>query len=154
MADPLDFTDRYNTPLDPQNEVLYQAWLRDQSQAAGRDMSNDAYNYDMRGAFLGGAGRADNNHWPDTFKKPNHPSFSSQSMYHGADGHMGGQWEGQDGIWRFTPGPTNLQLHGPGGLQQYFQQSDPDVQLNIPEAAPPGPPVSMLDYVRSKMGTG
>jgi len=32
MADPLDFTDRYNTPLDPQNEVLYQAWLRDQSQ--------------------------------------------------------------------------------------------------------------------------
>ena len=102
MADPLDFTDRYNTPLDPQNEVLYQAWLRDQSQAAGRDMSNDAYNYDMRGAFLGGAGRADNNHWPDTFKKPNHPSFSSQSMYHGADGHMGGQWGGQDGIWRGT----------------------------------------------------
>jgi hypothetical protein len=121
-------------------------------------MSNDNYNYDMRGAFISGARQTgENMHWPDTFKKPNHPSFSTGSMYHGADGHQGGAWtQTPQGAWSFAPGPTNLQLHGPEGLQQYFQRVDPNVQLNMPPVAPlpvapETQPQSMLDYVRQSM---
>jgi hypothetical protein len=158
MADPLDMTGAYNTPLPPGTEAFFQSWLRDQGQQAGRDMSRDTYDYDMQGAFLGGAGRSGANaHWPDTFKKPNHPSFSDQSIYHGADGHQGGAWQPTpDGGWRFAPGPTNLQMHGPEGLQRYFQRVDPGVQLDIPNAAPVAPPAptSMLDYIRAQLGAG
>jgi hypothetical protein len=159
QTDPLDMTDQYNTPLTPEGEAQYQQWLAQQSQAAGRDMSRDTYDYDMRGAFLGGAGRAGNGHYPDTYKKPNHPSFSDQSQYHGADGHLGGAWsQAPNGAWRFAPGPTNLQMHGPAGLQNYFQRGDPNVIQDLPPAPAPTPapatpvaPLSMLDYVRQSM---
>jgi hypothetical protein len=147
--DPLDYTNKYNTSLDPAQEAGYQRWLQLQSALNQRDMSRDNYNYDMRGAFSSGAVQAGNAHWPDTFKKPNHPSFSDQSQYHGVNGASGGTWTQNGGSWQFTPGATNLQLHGPQGLQEYFQQSDPSVNLNLP--AQPQPP-TLLDYVRQRTG--
>jgi hypothetical protein len=147
-GDPLDYTNRYNTPLSPDQEQGYQQWIQLQSALNHRDMSGDNYNYDMRGAYANGAAQSGGNmHWPDTFKKPNHPSFSDQSQYHGADGTQGGSWS-QDpaGAWQFVPGPTNLQLHGPAGLRNYFQRGDPDVKLVLP----PGP-TSMLDYVKGTL---
>ena len=147
-ADPRDYSGRYNTVLSPEQETRYQQWLQLQSALSRRDMGRDNYDYDMRGAFLGGAGQAGNGHWPDTYKKPNHPSFSDQSQYHGVDGNTGGAWvqDPQQG-WQFTPGPTNLQMHGPQRLQEYFQQTDPDVRLVLP----PGPAPTMQDYVRQQL---
>jgi hypothetical protein len=148
MSDPLDFTGRYNTQLTPDQEAQYQQWVQLQSALNHRDMSQDTYNYDMRGAFLGGAGRAGNGHYPDTYKKPNHPSFSDQSQYNGADGQVGGSWtQIPNGGWSFVPGPANLQNHGAQGLQSYFQRSDPTVQLVLP----PQPAPNMQDYVRQQM---
>lgn len=152
MAEP-DFTEQFNTPLAPDAEAQYQQWLAQQSQLAGRDMRGDLWNYDMRGAFQFGAGASgENQHWPDTWKKPNHPSFSDQSRYHGVEGHQGGAWS-QDagGQWSFRPGPTNLEMHGPDGLQNYFQRGDPGVRLELPTEAPEAAPMSMLDYVRASM---
>lgn len=143
---PPDMTQRYNTPLTPAEELAYQNWAQIQSAVQGRDINRDLFDYDMRGAFKSGAMQSENGHYPDTFKKPNHPSFSDQSQYHGADGNAGGSWQQMGGRWVFTPGPTNLQLHGPEGLQNYFQRSDSNVWLNLPRAQP----MSMLDYVNQQ----
>jgi len=126
-VDQNDFTDRYNTQLSPAEEQQFQQW----AQSNGR--ARDTYDYDLRGAWKSGAATAPNGHLPDTYKKPNHPTFSDQSQYHGREGFMGGTWGGGDGQPdTFTPGPTNLQMQGPQGLQRYFQQREPDVRLMLP----------------------
>jgi hypothetical protein len=126
--DPLDYSDQFNTVLTPKQEKDYQKWLKTLPP-----QQRSTYDYDMRGAFKANAGQSENNHFPDTFKKPNHPSFSDQSVYHGADGQQGGSWAKDDqGKWSFTPGPANLEMHGPDRLRDYFQRSDPDVNVNLP----------------------
>lgn len=143
--DPLDYTNRYNTALTPDQEQAYQQWLQLQSALNRRDMSRDTYDYDMRGAFLGGAARSENAHYPDTFKKPNHPSFSTGSQYNAVDGNQGGVWTQIPTGWTFQPGPTNLQMHGVQGLQDYFGRAEPNTQLILPQQP------SMQDYVRQQM---
>lgn len=144
--DPLDYTGRYNTALTPEQETQYQQWLQIQSALNKRDMSRDTYDYDLRGAFLGGAAQAANAHYPDTYKKPNHPSFSTGSQYHGVDGTAGGVWTQNQGTWQFVPGATNLQLHGPQRLQEYFQRADPSAVLVL------SPQPTMQDYIRQQLG--
>ena len=150
---PPDFTDQYNTVLSPEQEQAYQQWLMVQSQQNGRDMSQDNYDYDMRGAFLNGATQAGNMHWPDTFKKPNHPSFSDQSKYSGVNGMTGGTWMQTPTGWVFTPGVTTLQMFSPDALRQYFQRADPNVQLVVPLTQTLAPPLaaqpvpSLSDYL-------
>lgn len=82
-----DMTDQHNTELTPDEEQRYQEWAR----GAGRE--GDAYDYDMRGAWKEGITADRSGHFPDTYKKPNHPTFSNESRYHGAGGRMGGQWD-------------------------------------------------------------
>jgi hypothetical protein len=123
QADPMDYSDRYNTRLSAADEQRFQQWMRQQSQATGRDMSNDLYDYDLRGFFKsGGKFDEESGHAGDTFKKPNHPTFSDQSQYHGVDGYKGGSWGGgQNGQpWTFTPSATNLQMMPLPDLQRYF----------------------------------
>ena len=146
-AGPPDFSDRYNTPLSPADELAYQRWAQIQSAVQGRDVSRDNYDYDMRGFWkAGGQFDPKNGHGGDTFKKPNHPTFSTYSQYHGADGHTGGEWQQWQGKWLFTPSETNLQMYGLPGLEQYLQRSDRDVTLIKPGALPPS--TTMLDYVK------
>ncbi len=39
---------------------------------------------------------SENGHWPDTFKKPNHPTFSVESQYaKGPDAAKAGRWQGE-----------------------------------------------------------
>jgi hypothetical protein len=129
---PPDMTYRYNTKLSPEQEQQYQAWVKYQSTKTGRDMSNDTADYDLRGAFLNNAQQSADGHFPDTYKKPNHPTFSDQSMYNGKDGYVGGTWGGQENAPTFTPGATNLQLHGKQGLQDYMQRVEPNTKLVDP----------------------
>lgn len=122
-ADPYDYTTKYNTALSPEEEAQFQAWGRQQAaRTGGRNPATDTYDYDMRGFWKAGASLADNGHGSDAYKKPNHPTFSTLSQYNGADGAQGGVWTaGKNGQpWTFTPSTTNLQIHGPEGLQQYF----------------------------------
>jgi hypothetical protein len=126
QSDPYDFTARYNTPLSPAQETAFQAWGKQQAaENSGRNPALDTYDYDMRGFWNAANGNpqfADNGHAGDAFKKPNHPTFSTLSQYHGVDGNQGGTWGGgQDGQpWTFSPGATNLQVHDVGDLQRYF----------------------------------
>jgi hypothetical protein len=114
---PPDMTNQYNTPLTPEQERAFQQTPH----------ANDTFDYDARGEFLAGATR-DNpaGHGQDTFKKPNHPTFSTGSQYHGVDGHSGGNWVKQpDSSWVFVASPTNLQMNSGDELQRYFSEREP-----------------------------
>ncbi len=77
----------FETKLSAEEEKQFKAW---KSLHAPYDSGED---YDLRGAFQAGA-QPDpkTGHWPDTWKKPNHPTFSVESKYakQGKPGH----WEG------------------------------------------------------------
>jgi hypothetical protein len=120
----------YNTPLSPQEEGLFQAW----AERMGR--MGDLHDYDLRGAWKANAKAAMNGHLPDTFKKPNHPTFSDESKYHGADGALGGKWTQQGSRWVFQASPYNVQNFGPDALQLYFQHVEPDAKLMLPGPQP------------------
>jgi hypothetical protein len=82
-----DFNEKtFDTTLGPKNEEAFQAWKK---KYAPKDSGAD---YDLRGAFKAGI-KPDpkTGHWPDTYKKPSHPTFSDQSRYakFGKPGH----WE-------------------------------------------------------------
>ncbi len=129
VVDQRDMTGKYNTKLNAADEKAFQEW------AAKNGRANDTYDYDLRGAFKNGAAQSENGHLPDTYKKPNHPTFSDQSMYHGVDGNVGGTWGRQDGKDTYTPSETNLKNMSPAELQQYFQSVEPDAILNLPTVA-------------------
>lgn len=139
MDDPRDFTDRYNTPLSPADEQAFQAWINDQSAKTGRAVANDSYDYDLRGWWKqNGSQDLSGAHLVDTFKKPNHPTFSDQSQYNGVDGHQGGRWANNpDGTWSFNPSATNLTMFRPDELQSYFGRVEPGNTLQLPQQQTP-----------------
>lgn len=93
------------------------------------------YDYDSWQKANPGVQMAPGQHYPDTYKLPNHITFSDESMYHGGD-NQGGHW-GQDeqGKDTFTPGPTNLQNYPLSQIKEYFQRVEPDVKLIVPDTA-------------------
>lgn len=125
----LDFTDQYNTPLTPEEEKAFQAW----ANQSGR--LQDLYDYDVRGWWKSTGGQVDaRGHGTDQFKKPNHPTFSTESQYHGKAGLQGGSWDqAPGGQWIFTPGKTNQEMWEPQALQNYFQRAEPGSVLNLSE---------------------
>lgn len=83
IIDPANF----DTMLSPMQERQYQEWKK---QYAPND---SGYDYDLRGAFLKGYfPSADNGHFPDEFKKPNHPTFSNQSKFAKQYPDLAGKW--------------------------------------------------------------
>jgi hypothetical protein len=113
----------HNTELSAQEQKAYDEWLRKQ----GRRADLEEQDYDMRGAYASGAAGDGRGHFPDTYKKPNHPTFSTQSQYHGQDGNAGGVWsKGPDGIDEFAPGPTNREHHTQQELEAYWRRAEPD----------------------------
>lgn len=133
-AEPPDFTSQFNTPIPPDQQQAYQAW---KAKYAPNDDGSD---YDLQGAFLSGVTPdGARGHFPDTFKKPNHPTFSDQSQYNGLPNPNGGLYQG--GSWgdndSFAPSSTNLQMYGKNGLQDYFQKEEPNSQVIWPSAPVP-----------------
>lgn len=121
-------TTQYNTILSPQNEAAFQTW------ATANPRLGNTYDYDSRGFWQAGAGQNANGHGSDQWKKPNHPTFSNQSMYHGLDGNQGGAWEQlPDGSYTFTPSSTNLQMYSPKDLQDYFLKVEQGNKVILPK---------------------
>lgn len=107
----------FDTPLSAKDEARFRASYPD---------PHDTEDYDMRGAFKAGVTAAGNGHYPDTYKKPNHPTFSSESQYSTPE-HAGGRWmQAPNGHWIFMASPWNMNNLGPQGLLDYFQQREPD----------------------------
>lgn len=68
----------------------------------------------------------------DRYKKPNHPTFSNESKYHGVNGWEGGIWEQNGSRWRFHAGKGNLILRTPDDLRDYFKRVEKDTDLVLP----------------------
>lgn len=120
-----DFTDQYNTQLTPEEEREFQAWAK----AEGRE--RDVFNYDLRGAWKelksGTMSEDSRGHLGDKYKKPNHPTFSDQSIYSTKE-NQGGHWSVENGQDVFVPG-RELSAAEANYLQQYFAEREPGVQL-------------------------
>lgn len=84
---------RFETKLAPADEANFQVWKQ-------RNAPNDSgADYDLRGAFKAGLQPDQaSGHWPDTYKKPNHPTFSDQSIYASAAPGRAGHWQGDQYI--------------------------------------------------------
>ena len=144
MPDVRDFGDEYfranyNTGLTPEEEMIYSSWLAKSSAARGRDISLDEFTYDVRG-FAKSVGwkplGKEAEHGPDTYKKPNHPTFSDESVYSGAKSPWGGVFTG--GHWladgSFIPTPTMLKTtHPKKWLEEYFRKYEKGVGLMFPK---------------------
>jgi hypothetical protein len=79
---------RFETQLNPLEEAMFLKWKQ---LYAPNDSGAD---YDLRGAFKAGlTPDPQSGHWPDTFKKPNHPTFSVESIY--APYGKPGRWKGE-----------------------------------------------------------
>jgi len=144
---PPDYTNKYNTKLTPEQEAQF---LKTYPNA------RDNFDYDMRGAWLAGANKAANGHYPDTYKKPNHPTFSTESKYNGVDGYNGGQWQPNGKFWNYIPSQTNLNTFGYDELQSYFKRKEPDSVLVLPKRAgggsiPKRADGGLADYPTTKM---
>ena len=128
IQDPYNFTDKYNTKLSPQDEQKFQEW------AIKKNKINDLYDYDLRGAWkeltTGTMKESSNGHLGDTYKKPNHPTFSTFSKYNGVDGFYGGKWTQEGKQMYFSPSDINKEVVGsPDNYQKYFNRADPNVKL-------------------------
>ncbi len=89
----------FETPLTTSEEAKFKTWKQ---KYAPNDSGED---YDLRGAFKAGlTPDPETGHWPDTFKKPNHPTFSNESQYAvGPYAPLAGHWTGPNHD-QFVPG--------------------------------------------------
>lgn len=130
----------YNTELSPEQETAFQGWLARQSGALKRNLAADLADYDLRGFYLNSPNLAlTSGHLPDTYKKPNHPTFSEESIYNGTIDPYGGKfaagrWIGDDeNGWSYQPSQRMLSTtHNREAMKQYFAEHEPDSVLVFP----------------------
>lgn len=123
-TDVMDYSDRYNTQLTPKEELAFLEWAEQNGRL------RDVYDYDIRGAYRelmsGAMQESANGHLGDKFKKPNHPTFSDQSIYH--DMHnVGGHWARFGNADVFVPSPTHI--FPAQELKRYFKLHEPNAIL-------------------------
>ena len=95
------------------NGVLDINSIRDTYNVYAKDsLANVDYN--MAAAKASGFGSNGNGHYPDTFKKPNHPTFSDESIYH-SEATLGGRWRGN------TYEPSDYVINRQGGWNQFLR---------------------------------
>ena len=113
------FRDEYNTLLKPAEERRFNRWVTKESKRQGRDILMDMGAYDVRGFWKSGDHKRmdQDNHGSDAWKKPNHPTFSNQSRYHGTNGWYGGNWTEDAG---YQPSKQTLQLYTPDYYKWMF----------------------------------
>ncbi len=119
----------FETKLPPEHETKFQQW---KAQNAPNDSGED---YDLRGAYLQNAtGKNDpRGHGPDTFKKPNHPTFSDQSQYSTPE-QPGGHWDTDaQGNSTFQPSPwMAADANRMASLREYMKRVEPNTRLILP----------------------
>lgn len=110
----------------------YTLWRNSLPAALQSDVDYDLeafYNSDNGQTVL-----SEGQHLPDTYKRPNHPTFSSGSI-HSNEETPGGEWfQDADKNWVFRPTEWNVQnAGGIENLAEYFRQNDPNAILATPD---------------------
>jgi hypothetical protein len=93
------YMDQYNTPLNKKEQASFDKWVGDENKKQGRNIMMDKGAYDVQGFWKSGAwkDRDSDGHGTDVYKKPNHPTFSTESQYID-ENNPGGIW-GEDGSY-------------------------------------------------------
>jgi hypothetical protein len=117
----------YDTKLTPTQEAKYKL----AAKKAGR--IKDTANYDLRGAWLENPKSISGaDHLTDKWKKPNHPTFSTDSKY-STSSNPGGTWvAGKSDSWSFTP--SKRQIGRAGGLSPFkkaFNRNEADQKSGL-----------------------
>lgn len=117
---PFEEVSHFDTLLNPKEEGDFAKWKQ---TYAPKDSGDD---YDLRGAFKAGLKPdPETGHWPDTYKKPNHPTFSDQSIYAKDAPDKAGHWEGETFVPPSSvPGPDWAALTS--GLDEAHSRMTPD----------------------------
>lgn len=140
LALPDDMSGQYNTQLTPEQETEYKIWAKQQ----GRE--RDVENYDLRGAWLelqnGTMTEDERGHLGDKYKKPNHPTFSTESIYNGKDGYQGGVWSRNGNVDVYTP-QHKLTPEQAKRLKLYFAQNEEGVALNLKDKVYDNPTIQL-----------
>jgi hypothetical protein len=109
-------------------DQAYRDWL-------SKNNIEESGDYDTRGAFSAGVKPSDNGHLPDTYKLPNHITYSDESRASRQRGaKIAGKWMGSDKSgWTFYSSPTNVEnAGGEEALAEYFRTKEPDAKLVLP----------------------
>ena len=129
-----NWKNKYNTELSAKEKHEYMLWAEEMKNKQGRDILRDEVEYDWRGWWKENKKNPDVGHVTDKYKKPNHPTFSNESIYSGKNGYEGGQWKDiGGGKWEFTASKTNLTFRSKEELDKYFKEREPDAILKIKE---------------------
>jgi hypothetical protein len=128
----LKYINQYNTGLTPDEFKKFYSWAKNK-YGSHDNILREMGAYDIQGAWkLQNSGKSivdpNTGHGPDTFKKPNHITFSNQSQYHNEQ-MPGGSWFQQDNKWKFKPSQTIMQHYTKPQLQEYFNKNEKDVDL-------------------------
>jgi hypothetical protein len=123
-----NISERYNTKLSSSEEIEYQDWR----SKLPENLQNE-YDYDLRGLWKenGNAEPSENLHFPDKYKKPNHFTFSEESIY-SKEQTEGGKWVEDNGKWKFYASYYNLTQHSREELEDYFDNYEKDSELILP----------------------
>jgi hypothetical protein len=89
--------------------------------------------YDTRAAFDAGLSPDERGHLGDEFKRPSHPTFSSESRYSNKS-QPGGEWVavGPD-RWAFKASTWNLKNMSREKLMDYFDRVEPGNAIEFPD---------------------
>ena len=98
---------------------------------ASQEETAPDYDYEAWRKATGQSSLPAGQHYPDTYKLPNHMTFSSDSIYSN-DKTPGGKWIMQGDKWHFYPSAYNLQVHTPDELAAYFAKVEPNAVLHLP----------------------
>jgi len=137
----------YNEAVQKQTPAGYSEW---KSQLP-KNLQNEV-DYDLQQLYRDNpnAKPSASLHLDSKYKKPNHITFSDESI-HSNDKTQGGRWEEIDGKWNYTPSEYVLSQHPEEELKDYFKRNEPDAILNLPKItdyynqAKPQPHAELVD---------
>ncbi len=133
------FMKSFNTKLNVQEASDFALWKLEELKQSGKDWSKDMQDYDVQGFFKSGKTLM-GGHGTDKFKKPNHSTFSNESMYSGSKTrtgkgvYEGGAWGKRDGRDTFTPHKSMFKnkTHDPETMSKYFESYESGSELIFP----------------------
>ena len=145
----------YNTPISTQQQEQYRRYVA----SLPKPLQNES-DYDLQGYWLKYGQHEEpqklGQHMTDEFKKPNHVTFSNESIYHNEhDGlgakHQGGKWYDYNGTTLYQPSAADL--HNPDrikALQEHIAQAkqagDPDGDVQLVAQPPQGAIPNVLGH--------
>lgn len=121
-------------PSGASQENDYSSWLK-RNNITDVDQSGQGIDYDYQSFYRDNKGSdiTEGQHLTDTYKLPNHPTFSKESKA-SRRGQEGGEWsQDENGRWTFKASEFNLSQRTPEELSAYFREVEPNSRLVLPD---------------------